>query len=333
MKLVKRIRRSALAALLFSGALGLFACGTGARADQIPDHLTLLDTLGSEAAGDILAGLCIPAGSTVHLVPETPNPANWLVARMLERALVARGYQVLSPAFGREGGLEGGAPAGGSPPAGGDENLPGHAPRTGEGQPGGGQGAQTGEEESSSGGQSQGTAGANDEELPETQTQTQGAPDSAVVRGEAEPVGTRPPGTPERTGGAATESGEVEAPFRLMLPASGDVLSFRVVECGITYPWVKRSLLVGPRRFGRIAAVRVWGSYLREPGHQVVGTVRGERMKFDTFPGWARPALEGQGYPFPLKVPEGSSLQMVVEPVVVAGVVAGLVYLFYQNQK
>jgi hypothetical protein len=119
----------------------------------------------------------------------------------------------------------------------------------------------------------------------------------------------------------------------MLMPASGVVLTFRVVEFGIDYPWVKRSLLIGPQRYGRLASVRIWASHVVEPGLRVAGTARGERVRVDSFPGWARPLLEGQNYPFPLQVPEGSSLKGVVEPVVVAGIVAGLVYLFYQNQK
>ena len=121
--------------------------------------------------------------------------------------------------------------------------------------------------------------------------------------------------------------------FELVLPGRGEVIAFRVVECGVRYPWAKRALLVGPRRYGRMASVKLWAAHLAEPGHRVLGTANGERVHFDTFPGWARPLMEGQAYPFPLEQPVSASLERWIEPVVVAGIASGLIYLFYQNQK
>jgi hypothetical protein len=288
---VKPTRRTGRALGLAIALLALAAFGSAPRAETLPDHLTLLETLADGAARDVLDSLALPPGTTIHLLPETANPANWLVSRSLERALVARGYRVVAPLFGRENGDQTGAAAG-SAPAG---AKPGGAP-----QPGtpGTQGSAP----------APGGAGA-------------GAPADS---GKAVP----PPATPAVEPGVPASAG-----FAFALPEEGDVLTYRIVECGVSYPWVKRTLLVGPQRYGRIAAVRIWGTHLTEPGTHVAGSARGERVSLDSFPGWARPLVEGQSYPFPLTVPTGSSLKSVVEPVVVAGVIAGLVYLFYQNQK
>jgi len=56
-------------------------------------------------------------------------------------------------------------------------------------------------------------------------------------------------------------------------------------------------------------------------------------VAIDEFPGSSRPYLEGTGYPFEIRQPEEKSLQRFVEPVFVTAVVAGLVYLFHENQK
>jgi hypothetical protein len=308
---VRRIRRAALIGLAFASALALSSAGPAARAEDVPDHMTLLETLGRQAAGEMLDSLDLPAGATIHIVPETPHPANWLMSRILEQVLVARGYRVLSPAFGKDGSeVHAGGPEA-APAPGGPNSQPGK--RKGNGQTGAGKGAPTEEGDGSSG--------------DSLSTGAEAPGDSAGVTQETEPAETEP------EGGAPAETGEIEGAFKLMLPPAGEVLSFRIVECGISYPWVKRSLLVGPQRYGRIAAVRIWGSHLQEPGNRVAGSARGERIRIDSFPGWARTALEGQGYPFPLKTPESSSLKTVVEPAVVTGIVAGLIYLFYQNQK
>jgi len=288
---VKRTRRSAAALGIAIILLGLAALAAAPRAEKLPDHLTLLETLAGEATHDLLDSLDFAPGTTVHLVPETANPANWLVSRILEQSLAARGCRVVAPLFGRVGGPETPAPAEAEPQGN------GQGPRGGRRQPG----------------------GATETEPADT-TQTQTPPAN----------GSGAPGAAAPAEPAAPAFAEA---FQFALPETGDVLAYRVVECGVTYPWVKRSLLVGPQRYGRIAAVRIWGAHLTEPGPVVEATARGERVYIDSFPGWARPLVEGQGYPFPLQVPTGSSIKSVVEPVVVTGVIAGLVYLFYQNQK
>jgi hypothetical protein len=329
--------------LAIASALGLSIAVPTACAEDVPDHLTLLETLGHEAAGEMLDQLDLPAGATIHLVPETAHPANWLMSRILEQALVARGYRVLSPAFGKDGSDALASAPGAEPTPGGPKPQPGMK-KTGNGQTGAG--TQTEDDDATSGAQGPesagegtgtGAGGSSDDATSGPSGSGAGAPgDSAGVSQEARPAETEPEEVaPVETGAVTTppEAGGVEGAFKLMLPEAGEVLSFRIVECGISYPWVKRSLLIGPQRYGRIAAVRVWGSHLQEPGNCVAGSARGERIQIDSFPGWARSALEGQSYPFPLKTPEPSSLKAVVEPAVVAGIVAGLIYLFYQNQK
>jgi hypothetical protein len=138
---------------------------------------------------------------------------------------------------------------------------------------------------------------------------------------------------PKQAGPASPPGGGTEKPFEMHLPASGEALVFRLVECGISYPWSQRSWVIGPRTYGRVASVRLRASRLREPGHEVRATAESDRVQIDEFPGWARSYLEGPAYPFPIPQPDEVPLQRIIEPVLVGAVVAGLVYLFYQNQK
>ena len=134
-------------------------------------------------------------------------------------------------------------------------------------------------------------------------------------------------------GGQGPRAGGAEPPFAVELPAEGEVFSFRVIECGISYPWTKRSWLIGARHYGRMASVRLRGSRLVQPGHLVEAVSSSDRVYLDSFPGWARPVLEGESFPFPIMQPEGTPMHKILEPVIVAGIVSGLVYLFYENQK
>ncbi len=335
-----RLRAWALApAVVGWVGLGVAAGPRTVRADSppAPDHLTLLEALAGEAARDVVTQLALAPGTAVHLVPETEHPANWLAQRALARSLTESGCQVILRPF--EGRPTPVAPPQAAAPSPQPRLLPGSQtpPATGE---------------------RQGVPATGDEEPSE--------PDSAAVAGErgAEPeTGTGEEQTPaggelpavvqqrrqERlqreaeeqarrqaeAAAAQTEASPapVEVDLTRALPAEGEVVLYRVAELEVSYPWIKRSWVVGPRRYGRLATVRLRASHLTQPGLRVGEVAQGDRIAIDEFPGWARSYLEGPQYPFAISQPEQKSMQRYVEPVFVAAVVSGLVYLFYENQK
>jgi len=314
-----------------AGAALMLALALPGMAEELTDHMALLERLSADAIDELLNEIPIAPGAAVQLVPESRHPANWLVARLFERALVARGYTVISPAFGHESGTstpevstattaggaeqsQGAQPAAaptGAPPAGGVETDKSEGATT-QGEPG------STEPEAGQEGTAEEGAGESHAATPPAAAQ----PAAAAAAGQAGQRMTQPPAPAPAT-----------AEFEFQLPERGEVLAFRVVECGVRYPWAKRTLLVGPRRYGRMASVKLWAAHVSQPGQRVRGTADSERMQFDTFPGWARPIVEGQAYPFPLEQPASASLERWIEPVVVAGIASGLIYLFYQNQK
>ncbi len=334
-------------ALLVSGG------GVGADEPTAPDHLTLVETLAAGAADDVVDQLAFAPQTQVHLVPETPHPANWLVERMLSRSLRDQGCRVILSRFSApvpsaepeappeptpaEPGAEGIADAGagrptdgGGAPAttgreedsgAGDEELGGtnEEEDEGAGELGDGDSGLEGEEEGVGEGEEQG----DEEELTEAQRRRLERQQARQQEEEAQETET----------GAAGQGEAAPEPFELVLPEQGEVLLYRIVELDLSYPWVKRSWLVGPRNYGRMASVRVRASRMSEPAHSVIAVAQGDRVQIDTFPGWARPYLEGQGYPFEIRQPESKSIQRFIEPVFVGAIVSGLVYLFYENQN
>jgi hypothetical protein len=168
---------------------------------------------------------------------------------------------------------------------------------------------------------------------------TAGAEPSDSEAGQApEPGSQRPRGPRARRLQAEAEkeqakTGAPAADFEVDLPSHGDVLLYRVVECGVSYPKASRSWLVGPRHYRRMASVKVWASWVAQPGSRIQNVANGERLVLDDFPGSVRPVMEGRGYPFAIEQPSGASMRGIIEPVVIVGIVSGLVYLFYQNQK
>jgi hypothetical protein len=308
------------------GAALVAAASLPAFAEDVADHLSLLDQTGTQVVEEVLAQIKIPPGTVVHLVPESPHAANWLVARLFERALVARGYVVIAPPYDRQRVPQAGASPASQPQA----SPPTSPPVAPEGlndeqerdlassETSEGGGDEGSEPEETSGDASESDAGAEAEE---------------TISGAETPASNGTPAQPRAASASAAGAPGEAAEFEVPLPARGEVLAYHVVECGVRYPWAKRTLLVGPRRYGRMVSVKLWASWISEPGHRVKEVAHGERVHLDSFPGWARTYVEGQGFPFTIDQPPGSSVGKWIEPVVVAGIASGLVYLFYQNQK
>ncbi len=315
-------------------AVALLACSSAAQDHE--DHLTLVERLGGEVAREIVEELDLPTGSNIHLVPETDHRANWLFEFILAKELRRRGYSVERPALqsvsspvarppvptGAVGGKEAGLPAlpiGGSKPV---DTLIGEPDAEDDD-------IFAEDREPSEEDEEAGREGTDDETLGEPGDRKEDADQAADDD-------AQPADGDAAAGGPATQPATGELPAvaaEVTLPESGEVLLYRVVEFGVSYPWAKRSWLIGPRSYGRIASVRVRATHISEPGHRVADVAESDRVSFDEFPGWVRPYLEGQGYPFPIMQPPTTSVHRIIEPVLVAAIVAGLVYLFYENQK
>lgn len=323
-----------------------------AEEDDLTDHLTLLGDLGRAAAEDLVDQLGFPPGSDVHLIPETAHPANWFVGQLLAQTLRNRGYGVVQPTLG----------AGPLGPDTGGAAQPAKGPQAG-GQPQGeasqqSAGPQTSPPvEDSSEDEESGEDDADDEDadadLDEDETGTDSGEADQEETDEDEPQQNNQPAPQQNNqGGANQQQGQgpqgpgqgnqgpqgqaaSQLPKDLMLdlPDRGEICSFRVVECGVSYPWVRRSWFVGPRTFGRYASVRLRGSRVSQPGKRIASVGGSDQVSVDKFPGWAKPYLEGDEYPFPLEQPPGMAVERLAEPVIVAAIVGGLVYLFSQNQK
>ncbi len=322
-------------AFLGSLAVALLACSSAAQEHE--DHLTLVERLGGEVAREIVEQLDLPTGSDIHLVPETDHRANWLFELLLAKELRHRGYAVQRPT------LQSVSSPVARPPVptgavGGEKAAPPVQPT------GGSEPVETGirdpdaedddifaedREPSEEDKEEAGREGSDDEAPGELGDREEDADQAAD--GDAQPADGD-----AAAGGPATQPATGELPAaaaEVTLPESGEVLMYRIVEFGVSYPWAKRSWLIGPRSYGRIASVRVRATHVSEPGHRVADVAESDRVSFDEFPGWVRPYLEGQGYPFPIMQPPTTSVHRIIEPVLVAAIVAGLVYLFYENQK
>jgi hypothetical protein len=315
-------------ALVWMVGLGLWASPQPARSDSqpAPDHLTLLESLTTAAAQDIVTQLDFPPGTKVYLVAEANHPANWLVERALARWLTESGCGVVvqpgqAPSAPVPQGVAAAAPAPVRPAASGQAGAGATEPSAGAGDS-----LATASRDSTGGGGGQ-QAGAEGGETSEEPTSV--AQQRRQERAQREAQQQAEAAAPQGGATGAVMSADLEP----ALPAEGEVLLYRVAELEVAYPWIKRSWVIGPRRYGRLATVRLRASHLTQPEHIISGVAQGDRIAIDEFPGWARSYLEGAKYPFPIPQPETKSLQRYIEPVFVVAIASGLIYLFYENQK
>jgi hypothetical protein len=114
----------------------------------------------------------------------------------------------------------------------------------------------------------------------------------------------------------------------------GDVIQYRVLDLGVTYPSSSRSMiLLGPKNITRLGSAHLRIVHMEEPSGTIKGVVDAEQHIVDQFPGKWRPYVEGTKYPFSSPELQPAVWGQMVEPIAVVAIVSSLVYLFYANQN
>ena len=111
------------------------------------------------------------------------------------------------------------------------------------------------------------------------------------------------------------------------------VLRFRIVEFEVAYPGNYRTSPLGSRKVQRRASVSILAHLLRGERESVVWVGNGDVDRMDVVPASKLPLLEGPSFPFDGPTLETRGIGSLVEPALVTGIVAGLIYLFYTNQN
>ncbi len=109
-------------------------------------------------------------------------------------------------------------------------------------------------------------------------------------------------------------------------------LVVRPMELSIVFGSTSRSWLIGPKNVERMAVCELY-SELRDAGGTIRTTVRSSSSRSDRVPVDDLPSLRGSSDQVWLR---GGELQAssggILEPLVVTGVVASLIYLFYSSR-
>lgn len=277
-------------------------------------NLGLIERATIQAVEEALQGIAVPEGSDILLHPMTTSEGLWFVEDSIARVLTARGFKVHLTRI--------------EPPAG----ATGQAPPAS--TPGGGAGAGSLSDMINSGNTS---AAANDSTAPPDSTRT---PPPPPPPSEGGPTSTTGPGKPNgqfqaqmqaaRAAGAAAQAQGVPVPFP---DAAGLVLTYRIVEFGVTYHDSWRRGFMGPRVVERLASVDLYTRLVNGSAENVLWAGRGHSERLDVVPQAKLDLLEGRTYPFTRPVLRNRPLSRLAEPVLVAGIITGLVFLFYSSQN
>jgi hypothetical protein len=316
-------RLGALAGALAVGGAAAQSPETGSAVPGVEDggrgaitNYSLLRRVGREAVEEMLAGLPSSRDLSISIVAGGAHDANSLIADLIARRLSEGGYRVvvIERADTRRATTGSRADTSGASAAPGPGAAPGAASA-----PGDSADAQP-ESTQPAAADTAGTGGATPAGGEETAAQ--GDSESDLLRQLVEVEGTI---TAEAT--AAKEAETVAVPTY----ATDRVLEFRVAEFGVKYVDSHRPYVLGPRRVDRAAAVNLT-CRLKDAGTQEVKWVGdGDAIEVDSVSGSKLRLYECESFPASPLVERGA--MRYVEPVLVAGIVSGLVYLFYTNQN
>ncbi|KPJ59152.1 MAG: hypothetical protein AMJ46_12395 [Latescibacteria bacterium DG_63] len=110
-------------------------------------------------------------------------------------------------------------------------------------------------------------------------------------------------------------------------------LEYRITELGLDYPKAWRGHLIGRKQVERLAFVALHGRLIEDSSGALVWSGEGSATARDVVPASELASLEGKGAPWQKGTLPAGKLGGFVEPLVVAAIVAGLVYLFYSNKE
>ena len=319
-----RFFAAVVAVVLYSASL----VGRSWADENILSNLGLLEQLTRGAAEDVASQLQIPKGAPVVIVSLAEHQGNGFVKERLAKELASRGYDVIISR----------APAG-------TDGATAAAPSNGNGQGKAKPAANGGADAAGAGAAGADAAGVDAAGADAAGADAAGADAAGADAGAGTAVG----GDPADGGASAGPTAEdevvasqdpvamAELALAHALPddpsVAPTVLDVEILEFGVRYSEVSRKLLLGPVQFTRVAGV-----YLRVTEHDgrtgyTEDMITAERHHWDRVAGRERLLAEGANYPFDRPELKAPGLGTYLEPVLVVGIVSGLVFLFYENQN
>jgi hypothetical protein len=121
--------------------------------------------------------------------------------------------------------------------------------------------------------------------------------------------------------------------LRVGVSESGTYLEYRVLELRIAYTGVDRSAFLTSKEIERHGACVVAAGLVDSATGELIATTQQEVIMADRFDYDLRELVASASYPFTAPTLSEKDWSKSAEPVVVTGMLAGLVYLFFSNQS
>jgi hypothetical protein len=112
----------------------------------------------------------------------------------------------------------------------------------------------------------------------------------------------------------------------------GYVIEYQATEFSLAYPKIYRSYLIGGRRVKRSADVTLLARVIDPSSDSVVWLGEARRSHEDQFSYGQLPDVEAGVFEFSKPPRKSTPWGKVAEPVMVSGIIVGLIYLFFSNQ-
>ena len=110
-------------------------------------------------------------------------------------------------------------------------------------------------------------------------------------------------------------------------------LEYQALHFGLIYPKIYRPFLIGGRKVKRQAGVRLLAKLIDPRDESVVWLGEASRSHEDQFPYGQLAVVEVGTFAFTKPSRSSTGWGKVIEPVVVSGIIIGLIYLFFSNQN
>jgi hypothetical protein len=331
-------------------ALLLCAWGLPAAAEEgsaprsVPTNMELLEGIVHQLVDGTLDKMPLARGDVVLIRCSETHDISWMVEDYLAGRLASLGVSAYLDLPAQEAG-EGvpkeqstrpGKPAEGEPDAagaarGGDalgsEAGSDTASARGEDALGSEAGSDTASARGEAAGLDEGASGDASGDLGAQIQAAGGAPEGAGVRGRPEGAAAG-----EMKNDEAEDVGRGVRPLFEKAPAPDKVVDFRISELGVEYTRRWRKSLFGSAMVERSARAAVFFRVLDGADGRVLWTDSGRREKKDIVPEKMLTRLEDIPGLNPSAESEGGGVTRVLEPLIVSGIVVGLVLLFYSSR-
>jgi len=111
------------------------------------------------------------------------------------------------------------------------------------------------------------------------------------------------------------------------------ILKYQIVKMSFSYPDIGRSWLIGEKEVERFAEISLFVQLVDADTRDTVWIGESEKQFNDVIPYSLLEKVEDQEYEFTKPQRQEWTWSSFIEPVVVTGIVGGLVYLFFSNQS